>query len=112
MDRILTDEEKLVLKRYVSYCENKMKENKWESVDNSRNVFGILRETEKACHVKLAIVDLREFDEKTGERIFPDGTYDEDTYIYFWCPKKFMGYELNKIPYWFIKEKINETLNA
>ena len=107
MDRILTDVEKVVFKRYLSFC----KKHGWE-YDANRNHFYIMRETEKACYVNFYITDLREFDEDTGERIHPDGTFENDTYLHFWCPKKLMGYCKDRIPYKFVEEKINEALNA
>ena len=112
MKRILNDTEKEVLKCYASYCDfviNK-RNDKWACAE--KVYFGIMRQTEKACYVNFSITDLREFDEKTGERIHPDGMFRNNTYIYFWCPKKFMGHEIDIIPYWFLKEKINEFLNS
>lgn len=99
-----------VLKRYMDFCANKIRNDKWVCADKDH--FGIMRETEKACYVNFSIIDLREFDAKSGERIYPDGTFANDTYIYFWCPKKFMGYKMDVIPYWFLKEKINEFLSS
>lgn len=109
VDRVLTDTEKEIFQRYASFCDERTAEDKWKSAD--KNHFGIMKKSEKACYINFRIIDFREFDEKTGERIFPDGTYDEDTYIHFWCPKKLMGWDLDKIPYWFVKEKINEALS-
>lgn len=36
--------------------------------------------------------------------------YKNDTFIYFWCPKKIMGYGMDTIPYWFLKEKLEEAV--
>ena len=55
---------------------------------------------------------MREFDNVTGKRVYPEGTFQDDTYIQFWCPKKFMGWNMSTIPYWFVKEKIQEFLSA
>lgn len=107
-ERILTDVEKAVFKRFLSFC----KEASVKYVDANLNHFHIMRETEKACYVSFSITDLREFDEETGKRIYPNGTFKDDTYFYFWCPKAMMGYCKNKIPYRFVQEKINEFLNS
>lgn len=108
----MAETRKEVLKQYAVYCDyviNKRKD-KWACAE--KVYFRIMRQTEKACYVNFHITDLREFDEKSGERIYPDGTFNNDTYIYFWCPKKFMGYGIDTIPYWFLKEKINEFLSS
>lgn len=106
-ERILTDTEKAVFERYLSFC----KKNGWKC-DANINHFHIMRETEKACYVSFSIADLREFDEDSGKRVHPDGTFKDDTYFYFWCPKKLMGYCKDKIPYKFVEEKISEFLNS
>lgn len=103
---ILTGTEKVVFQRYLSFCKN----NGWKC-DANANHFYIMRETEKACYVNFYITDLREFDEDTGKRIYPDGTFKDDTHLHFWCPKKLMGYCKDKIPYKFVEEKINEVLS-
>lgn len=103
---------KSVLKSYMSYCDYVMnkRHDKWASAE--KVYFNIIRQTEKACYVNFHITDMREFDNITGERIYPDKTFQDDTYLYFWCPKKFMGYEIDTIPYWFLKDKIQEFLAA
>ena len=97
-----------VLERYLSFCEGKVTKDKFAAAN--ADCFRKNRETEKAVQVNYKITDLREFDETTGERIYPDGIFNEDTYIIFWCPKKLMGWEVDKIPYWFVAEKIKEVI--
>lgn len=107
MERILTETEKEVMRRYALFCDEKVQKDKWSSTEH----FGVNYETPKAKHVCIHITDFREFDEKSGERIFADGTYNEDTYLQFYIPKKLMGRDENKIPYWFIGEKIREVIS-
>lgn len=98
-----------VLERYLSYSEKKANKDKYSFFD--KNHFYILKQTDKACQINFIVTDLREFDSDSGKRIFEDGTYNDDTYIIFWCPKKLMGYELNKVPCFFVTEKIKEELS-
>lgn len=107
MERTFTDTEKEVLRRYALFCDEKAQKDKWCGTEH----FYIGHETPKAKYVIVPITDFREFDEKTGERIFPNGTYEEDTHFQFYIPRKLMGYDENKIPYWFIAEKIREVIN-
>jgi hypothetical protein len=107
MERILTEIEKEVIKRYALFCDENTNKDKWSGTE----YFNVQYDTPKAKFVRIPITDLREFDEKSGERIFADGTYNEDTYLQFYIPKKLMGRDENKIPYWFIAEKIREVIS-
>lgn len=98
-----------VLERYLSYCDKKMSKDKFYKFGD--NHFSILRQTDKAVQINFKITDLREFDVESGERIYKDGTYTDDTYLVFWCPKKFMDYELKNISCFFVSEKIKEELS-
>ena len=103
---------KEVLKSYAAFCDYIIIQtnNKWTTAEQYH--FRINRQTEKACYVNFRITDMREFDNVTGERVYPERTFQDDTYIQFWCPKKFMGWNTGTIPYWFVKEKIQEFLAA
>lgn len=98
-----------VLERYLSYCNKKMLKDKFYKFGD--NHFSILRCTDKAVQINFKITDLREFDVETSKRIYENGIYTDDTYLVFWCPKKFMDYELKNISCFFVSEKIKEELS-
>lgn len=71
--RIFTDTDKAVFYSYSRFCESQSSNDKWASADRAH--FSIMIQTDKACYVNFRITDLREFDDKTGNRVYPEGTY-------------------------------------